>query len=651
MLTFYYLSLYFCEDHFMGLIFEYSCHEDVLYLFGSGIGEGSSVTYPGFKVSLMDGSCPLSEEPQRLLSAICHRDESVLEAELKLALTPGNLRWYSITAKYIPSADSVIGSVSDIDYAREEMDRLKEQTLIDPLSKVYNKAAGIEIIKQFLAERSSDVSCALAVLDIDNFKTVNDSFGHLYGDAVISMVAGSIKNLLVGKDTIGRFGGDEFFVFFDNGDRDVLESKLENIRATVNTMSAEMDISISLGCAIGHGGDIYEELFKQADSALYKAKKNGKNRFEFFDGEYSEESISYAENLADPNRSTKEHSMSEVALEIASKSQNTESAICNIMRHIAILMQLDEINIFYHDIEDSRIDLLFRYYREQDGQYNVVNAEKRKGHYAPEDLLLFRERLSKNHVIAYTPAFKEGFKPRFYNVLAYSDNISMLYVANVSMRDNNYYVSGFKCNDKKREWTTKEKNDLLDVQKIIAMYLNSSYAITTREKAMEEKLAYMPSGAFTLQRFYQETGKVTGNAGEVKGCIAVVHFHLSGYYAFCQAHGRSAGDDFTTGFVKKLLDDTGRLRLVAQYEDLVNTAMLTVYDDLESAKEAVSKEINDYMSTYTDLDPFMSIHAAICPFEIGRTMGDALDAARYANLHADLKGNYVVVAPYVPIPK
>ena len=78
--------------------------------------------------------------------------------------------------------------------------------------------------------------CAFIVLDIDNFKNINDTFGHLYGDAVIAMVAGSIKSTLDSEDIIGRFGGDEFLVYIDNTKPEKLERKLENIRLAILKM-------------------------------------------------------------------------------------------------------------------------------------------------------------------------------------------------------------------------------------------------------------------------------------------------------------------------------------------------------------------------------------------------------------------------------
>ena len=210
---------------------------------------------------------------------------------------------------------------------KEEEQKLREKALIDPLSKVYNRSTAVEKINERLAELDTYDECALIVLDIDNFKNINDNFGHLYGDAVITMAAGSIKSVLDNDDILGRFGGDEFFIFVSGKRREELDSKLESIRLAILKMrldkNDENDISCSMGVSYGRAGMTYEEMFRQADSALYEAKSNGKNRFEYFSGKYSDKiTLSYVGDTGesnDENESNEAHDVTAVALEIASK--------------------------------------------------------------------------------------------------------------------------------------------------------------------------------------------------------------------------------------------------------------------------------------------------------------------------------------------
>lgn len=123
----------------------------------------------------------------------------------------------------------------------------------------------------------------MAVIDIDDFKSVNDTYGHLYGDEVIAKVAAIINSSLAGRGTAGRFGGDEFFIF-TNGIKGELQlrSMLTSLQQMILEGFAEekMQITLSIGVSkYPENGTQYEALFARADSCLYEAKKNGKNQF------------------------------------------------------------------------------------------------------------------------------------------------------------------------------------------------------------------------------------------------------------------------------------------------------------------------------------------------------------------------------------
>ncbi|MBP5153155.1 MAG: GGDEF domain-containing protein [Lachnospiraceae bacterium] len=643
----YSLMLHITKDIF----FEYSPSEDKLYLFNSP-GEAKDAEYLDNLLHSIDNhTCELTPDTDKMKDILLSRPTMAREDELRLKLPPRNiLQWYRVTVRYNSNSKTLIGNVHDINQAKEEVQQLKELNQIDPLSKVYNKATAIAIIERKLSERAPGEKCALAVLDIDNFKQVNDSFGHLYGDAVISMVAGTIKNLLDMGDVIGRFGGDEFFLFINDASPAELDSKLEKIRVTVYNMSAEMDISCSIGATVGVSPCSYPDLFAQADSALYRAKKNGKNRYEYFDGNYYEESISYADNIAE--NTTKDHSITETVLEIASKSKDPEGAIFNILRHVAVLLNLDSIEVLYYDVSDNRADLLFQYYRELNGQFNVVISDKKKGYYAHEDMVLLKEILCESQYVKYGESFKNRFTAKYRNVLAYSDGLAVIMASNVTPRDSVFCVMNFKDYNENREWTGKEIKDILDVEKIVAMYLNSTYTTTPREKAMEQKLAFMPSGAYTIPQFYEESGKLTHGVSSENRHLALVHFHIKGLYTMNRLHGRTMGSDFIDGFVRLLLSKDSSNRIVAQYTDINNIIMLMSHTDAAKAKADILNDMNEYSAEKNlPADSPLIIRAAFCPFEPGMVVGDAVEAAAYENLHSDSDENCIIDAVFQPLIK
>jgi diguanylate cyclase (GGDEF)-like protein len=149
------------------------------------------------------------------------------------------------------------------------------------------------------SQRSKEYG-AVFFVDLDHFKTINDSMGHSIGDLLLQQFALRLKTRLRGYDTLARFGGDEFVVLLDAGDQDYEHSQL--IAAQVarslqllmqqpfSLSGGEYTLTCSIGITLFNGSDANEdELLKQADLALYKSKDAGRNRYSFFAQEMSQQ--------------------------------------------------------------------------------------------------------------------------------------------------------------------------------------------------------------------------------------------------------------------------------------------------------------------------------------------------------------------------
>jgi diguanylate cyclase (GGDEF)-like protein/PAS domain S-box-containing protein len=165
---------------------------------------------------------------------------------------------------------------------------LREQAIYDPLTSLYNRRYFFEILErdlQLAVRRREPMS--LMMFDLDHFKNVNDTWGHLYGDAVLQAVASLIKSQIRSEDIACRYGGEEFAAFFPQLPLDGALKRAEQIRQGISELAITIEgqkitgISISAGVAAfpdhGHAG---LALLRQADQALYRAKANGRNRVE-----------------------------------------------------------------------------------------------------------------------------------------------------------------------------------------------------------------------------------------------------------------------------------------------------------------------------------------------------------------------------------
>ena len=145
-------------------------------------------------------------------------------------------------------------------------------------------------------EREAGAACvagepvALVILDVDNFKAVNDTRGHLVGDAVLQRIAGNLADLAAAPDLVARLGGDEFVVLFRNGDvanraRRLADTMLERSRAPMSIDGRMLVSTCSIGVAVHPDGiSKFDDLLAQADLALYRAKDDGRACVRFFDG-------------------------------------------------------------------------------------------------------------------------------------------------------------------------------------------------------------------------------------------------------------------------------------------------------------------------------------------------------------------------------
>lgn len=169
----------------------------------------------------------------------------------------------------------------------ELRNRLHEDSIRDPLTKLYNRRFMDESLhRELLRARRGNSSVSLVMLDLDNFKYINDEYGHDTGDQVLVMLAQQLSQSVREEDLVYRFGGEEFVIVLPGANLDIARERAQGVcRAVrslrVETAKAPLHVTISAGVATypEHGRE-QEQLIVQADKALYLAKQSGRDRIE-----------------------------------------------------------------------------------------------------------------------------------------------------------------------------------------------------------------------------------------------------------------------------------------------------------------------------------------------------------------------------------
>ena len=273
------------------VVFEYDIDTDCLITYGSvfdpEVPKTTARSHEKFVNRLI--SCQGFEAKDPLSASRFFAGETNCEAIVARTGGGHRISWIEFTGTTVYSdarAVKVVGKISNID----DVISLRENASRDCFTGLYNKTATEKLISERLRKGGSH---AMMIIDIDNFKNVNDVLGHDWGDNVIKDIASKISSLLGDGDIAGRIGGDEFMAFI-SGDNvreridGLCKALCDRIRYTYSDekLGREVSISASIGVAAAPDyGKNFKELYTSADIAMYISKTGGKDRFTVYSGQ------------------------------------------------------------------------------------------------------------------------------------------------------------------------------------------------------------------------------------------------------------------------------------------------------------------------------------------------------------------------------
>ena len=517
-------------------------HEPVIPRFRERLGRGEAID-------------PVSEgfrEPFLALDA--EKASTEAAPERFLPTHSGRKRWFALYSTNI--LDTLgkpvksVGALRDIDRQKREQLRLLDKSRTDSMTGLYNKVTTEEEIRIALRDARPGSSGVLFMIDIDNFKDVNDSMGHLAGDSIIMEIARQLRRTFRQDDIIGRVGGDEFHVYMRDvseiaGIRTRAQSLCSSIRNLFKNSNIDNAVSVSVGIAVTERPIAYEDLFRQADVALYHAKGNGKNRYEFF-GQSSGGDADGVQTSAPLAVNTVRNSIMVDIIDILFSMYDMHEGIDKALHFIGNALRVDKILIFEYSLDGKAVSIAHEWC--SDPKWST----KEQLQNVPIDKIeLPKTRDSSG--IYYCSDFSEV--PPEEKTFILDDTISSLLQCDI-VRDGHVVGHiGFEERGNRRIWTQQEVDALILMSKIIGEYirqrrsaslLRESYESTRNIlNSLPNTAVYVIDANHRIVYFNDTVARAYPNVKLGVTCFEVF-WGKSNICSFCPVTKHGGGEAFTT---------------------------------------------------------------------------------------------------------
>lgn len=275
---------------FDDIVFSYDIASDTMYLFGENrhcipLKDKTENFLQYIRTEeLLDGE---SQEEVLKLYRRFHFDEPIFQLRIQIKNLSNEYEYYNVKGKLRKKERVIRGILKNVNLEITTLESLEEKAFIDPLTKIYNRNGLEENLKQKMKTIGDTHIGAMFLIDLDNFKSINDSMGHLLGDALLIEIAQAIQSVFPKHAVISRIGGDEFLVFaYGETKKAIYEEKAkqlcEKVEASYSSKDAHYQITLSVGIALSKNEEEFNQIFNHADIALYKAKTSGKNCYYFY---------------------------------------------------------------------------------------------------------------------------------------------------------------------------------------------------------------------------------------------------------------------------------------------------------------------------------------------------------------------------------
>lgn len=261
----------------------------------------------------------------------------------------------------------IMGKTMDITEEKKNQELLEQKAERDSLTDLYNKAKMRKLVEKHIRRADAHDEGAFLIIDIDDFKSINDTYGHLYGDEVLIKIANILLISTGLEDYAGRIGGDEFCVFCrgENAGQHAMETAERISQMADRIQLSGRRVTLSMGISkYPADAATYEDLYQKADQALYRVKHSGKNAFSVYDKNYNY--ADYTSGRKGNERETKredagkknifiEREIFDYAFRMMSSEQNIKEAFKKIFFELGIRFQLQYFGLIRYENQKAEI--------------------------------------------------------------------------------------------------------------------------------------------------------------------------------------------------------------------------------------------------------------------------------------------------------
>ncbi|MEG2137789.1 MAG: diguanylate cyclase, partial [Oscillospiraceae bacterium] len=395
--------------------------------------------------------------------------------EARLRRYDGSYLWarvdLSLVVDEFGAPSRLVGFMSDIDDIKKQSELLESQVQTDPMTGLYNKVATATLASKELAERPNRLH-ALIILDIDNFKGINDTLGHAFGDVVLMEVSTKLSSLFRTCDIVGRVGGDEFAILMQDvvDTSSVLKKAAELsvvFRQTYVGEKKDYKISCSMGIImIDRSKDSFETIYRKADAALYQAKQKGKDQFVLYrEEEAASYPIAYTRTNDEELENLKSsHNMESQIFELLYTSKDFNVSINMALAAIGQRYHVSRVAIFETDSENLTLTNIYEWCN--DGIPSAMDPNRHNPIVFGSESIF--DRFDANGLF-YCSDIRE-LSPYLRSILEAKDILAALRVT-ISNEERTCGFIGFDDCNEHRVWTSEEIESLSFLSKVLSVFL------------------------------------------------------------------------------------------------------------------------------------------------------------------------------------